>query len=349
MKKIIFPILAIFFALLILPSCKKDENKAVLKDGTPGTVSASSSTIVLDRSKINASDTSVIFTITNANFGYPAAITNVLQIDSMGDGWKNPQTMTIDAGATQQPLSTLDFNSLLLRLNLAPGQSSKIQIRVVNSVATTIASINSDAITLSVTPFSMASSVYVPGAYQGWAPNTADSLISATSNGIYTGIIDFTGSDLTFKITTTPATNFSGTNYGLGSAPGTVSATGGNLTAPATGGFLLTLNVNDNTLKIAPQWSIIGDATAGGWDTDTDMFLDKTKNTWYITTTLVGDGTKAMKFRFNNDWTVNLGAGTGSGLSQGGGNITIPVTAPAGDTYKITMDPNANTYTLVKQ
>jgi hypothetical protein len=88
----------------------------------------------------------------------------------------------------------------------------------------------------------------------------------------------------------------------------------------------------------------------GGWNTDTNLFLDKTTNTWYTTTTLVSNGTQAIKFRFANNWTVNLGAGAGPGvLSTGGGNITIPATAAGGDTYKITLDVNNNSYTLVKQ
>jgi hypothetical protein len=333
-------------ALLVFAACKKDEAKAVLTNGTPGAVSASSTTIVLDKSKINAADSSVVFTLTPANFGYKAALTNVLQIDADGDDWNNAQTIAVDAGVTQQILSTFDFNSLLLKLNLTPGQPGKVQVRLMSTVAATIAGVTSDALTLTVTPFSMAASVYVPGAYQGWLANTADSLVSPTSNGIYTGIINFTGSDLTFKLTTAP--NFNATNYGAGSAPGTVSTTGGNITAPATGGLQLTLNTNDNTLLITPQWSVIGDATAGGWNTDTDLLLNKTNNTWYITLTLVSDGTQAIKFRFKNDWTVNLGA-SGSGLAQGGGNITIPATAPGGDTYKLTLDTNAATYTLVKQ
>src|ERR1700754_3117867 len=69
-------------ALLLFASCKKDENKAVVRDGVAGTVTASSSTIVLDRNKLSVSDTSVLFTLKAADFGYAAAVTNVLQIDS---------------------------------------------------------------------------------------------------------------------------------------------------------------------------------------------------------------------------------------------------------------------------
>lgn len=330
----------------MLSACKKDENKAVTTNGTASTVSASSTTLVLNKNKANSGDTSILFTITKANYGYSAATTNVLQIDSMGDNWKKPQTIIMTAGATNQGISTNDFNALLLKLNLAPSKSSQIQVRVMNSVSSSIASVYSNILTLSVTPYSIASSVYVPGAYQGWSPNVADSLVSATSNGIYTGVINFTGTDLHFKITS--AKSFNGTNYGAGASAGTISTTGDNLLAPANGGLLTSLNINNNTITFTPQWSIIGDATPGGWSTDTNMYLDKTKNTWYITTKLVSDGTQAMKFRFKNDWTINLGGSNGT-LSQGGGNITIPKTAAAGDTYKITLDPNTNTYTLVKQ
>jgi starch-binding outer membrane protein SusE/F len=332
--------------LLLFASCKKEEPQAIVTNGTPGTVTASSSTIVLNKAKSAGGDTSVIFNIVKANFGYSAAIGNVLQIDSMGDNWKKPQAITMAANASKQVVSTLDFNTLLLKLNLAPSKPAQIQVRLVSSVSNNLTSGYSPVITMTVTPFSIASSVYVPGAYQGWAPTTADSLVSATSNGIYSGIISFTGSDLTFKITNEK--DWNGISYGAGSAPGTTSTTGGNLTAPLSAGLLVTLNINNNTITYTPQWSIIGDATAGGWGADTDMYYDKSKKLWYITATLVSDGTQAMKFRFANDWTVNLGGGNGT-LTQGGGNITIPKTAAAGDVYKITLDPVANTYTLLKQ
>lgn len=328
---------------LMLASCKKTGSLAYLGNGTAGAVTASSSQIVLDVSQISAADTSVIFTIKTADFGYDAAITNELQFDSVGGNWAKAVSVSMDAGVTTLSYSTYNFNTLALKLGLPVNAAGQIQVRLKSTVSTV--TVYSDPITLTVTPFSAASSVYVPGAYQGWTPSTADSLVSETSNGIYTGIINFTGSDLTFKITT--AKNWTSA-YGQGATSGTVSLSGGNFTAPGNGGYLLTLNTDLLTLTYTPQWSVIGDAS-GGWSTDNQMYLNKTNNTWYITMKLTSDGTNTIKFRFKNDWGTNLGTGSGTGtLASGGGNITIPATASGGDTYTITIDPSGLTYTLVK-
>ncbi|MDH5399775.1 MAG: SusF/SusE family outer membrane protein, partial [Cyclobacteriaceae bacterium] len=90
---------------------------------------------------------------------------------------------------------------------------------------------------------------------------------------------------------------------------------------------------------------LIGDASAGGWGTDTDMVLaDPTgvdKYTWTLTTFLnVG----SVKFRADDDWAVNWGAAdfpAGTGI-QDGANIPI---ATAGY-YKIVFDDKTGNYTV---
>lgn len=92
---------------------------------------------------------------------------------------------------------------------------------------------------------------------------------------------------------------------------------------------------------------IIGTATAGGWDTDTDMRLaDPTradKFTWTITTYLMAG---ELKFRANDDWGVNWGADaypTGTGENNGP-NIPIPEEGY----YKIVLDDATGNYTFTK-
>ena len=41
------------------------------------------------------------------------------------------------------------------------------------------------------TPYQLSSFIYAPGGYQGWNPGTANTLVSATSNGTYFGFINF--------------------------------------------------------------------------------------------------------------------------------------------------------------
>lgn len=53
------------------------------------------------------------------------------------------------------------------------------------------------------------------------------------------------------------------------------------------------------------SYGIIGDATEGGWDNSTPMTFNNDTNEWTVTTDLIPG---AVKFRLNNEWTVNYGA-----------------------------------------
>ena len=69
---------------------------------------------------------------------------------------------------------------------------------------------------------------------------------------------------------------------------------------------------------------IIGDATPGGWVDDTDMEVDPTDPAKWTVRMVFTDG--EAKFRADNDWAVNWGAGdfpTGIG-EQDGANIPVP-------------------------
>ena len=108
---------------------------------------------------------------------------------------------------------------------------------------------------------------------------------------------------------------------------------------------VLTFDPNDY------QLGIIGDATAGSWDSDRDMLykLDGTTHKWYGVVTLADAG--AFKIRANDAWDFNLGGvlaadGEPATLSEGGDNIATPgagqyyiivSTADEGDTWSATM------------
>jgi hypothetical protein len=96
------------------------------------------------------------------------------------------------------------------------------------------------------------------------------------------------------------------------------------------------------TLKTT--WGIIGNATAGGWDADTDMTFDGGKGsyTWTITTDLTAG---EMKFRANDAWDINLG-GTEANLTQDGPNIQI--TDAGNYTITLTLHPQGYTARISK-
>lgn len=130
-------------------------------------------------------------------------------------------------------------------------------------------------------------------------------------------------------------------NYGSNDADGKLQAGGSNIAVAAEDDYAITLDLskpNEYTYSIN-AWGLIGDAT-GSWGTDKNMTWDATNKVFKITTDLV---VGAMKFRANDDWTVNLG-GALDALTQGGDNIAV---ATAGN-YTITLDPWLGKATVTK-
>jgi hypothetical protein len=338
MKSFILKSIALSFIALSLWSCTKEETRAVATDGKGATLKASVNTVVINRSILTADVISL--TMTEADFGYNAAITNVLQISVKGANFEASRTkeVILDAKTLQKVYKGLDFNNLLLSLNLSTTANTDVELRIKSYISLNVAPVFSNVVTISARPFPLTAWVYVPGAYQGWNPSTADSLVSETGNGVYVGVIHFTPNNFGFKVT--PVKNW---NTAWGDAgSGRISTSGGDFNAGAAGSQQITINLNTNTYSMLPlAWAIIGDATPGGWGSDTFMkFVNDGNNLWTIRLNLsVGN----FKFRRNSDWGVNLG-GSGGNLTGGGADIPI---STAGN-YTITLNTITNKYTLVR-
>ena len=108
------------------------------------------------------------------------------------------------------------------------------------------------------------------------------------------------------------------------------------------GDYTVTLNTKtgEYNFDVDSDIGIIGDATPGGWDADTDMFKDQMDpNKFFIMLDLVPGG---AKFRKDDDWVVNWGAlDFPSGVAvQDGDNIPVPDASP----YFITFDTLSGEY-----
>ncbi len=322
---------------LIFAACSKEGDTIVASSGTPSTVSASASTIVLTKATEN--NKAVTFSITKPDFGYSAVITNTLQIAVKGTDFSKVAEATFDANALTKDFTGVELNTLVLKLGIPTERASDVEARIKSSISEHYTPVYSNVLQMKVTPYSSTSWLYVPGAYQGWTPGTADSLVSPTSNGIYEGLITFTAGNLGFKVLTKKS--WGPPEYGKGSAAGSVAVGGGDLAAPSAGTFRVTVDLNANTITFTPySWGVIGSATLGGWNTDTDMTYNRESKLWTVTTTLVPG---AIKFRLNDDWGTNFG-GAGGVLASGGSDINVT----AAGSYRIDMNLVTNTYTLTK-
>ncbi|SDE29530.1 SusE domain-containing protein [Pedobacter soli] len=333
MKSIFFKTLAFCFLALSLWSCKKDETQTVSVVGTAGTLTAS--TTALNLVQANGAQTAVTLSYPLAtSSGYVVPVNTTLQFALKGTNFAAPKEIVVTT-KTYAPTVT-EINNMILALGGKIGVAAQVEVRLKSGAAVNDLTY-SNIITLSATPYLASAWIYVPGNYQGWNPATADSLVSLTSNGIYIGIIKFDGSN--FKITPEKKWDVA---YG-DAGGGAISTSGGDIASGVAGLKQVTVNLTAKTIKIEDTkvWAVIGDATPGKWDTDTDMkFINDGKGTWKVTTNLTAG---SIKFRQDHKWDVNLG-GSGGNLTAGGADIAV---AAAGN-YTITLDVTGSKYTLVK-
>jgi hypothetical protein len=171
--------------------------------------------------------------------------------------------------------------------------------------------------------------LYVVGNYQGWDPSSAPAIYSYTKDEVYTGYV-YISEATAFKFTSQQ--NWDGPNYGDGGV-GKLSTDGGDIQLTETGYTFFTVNTADLSWSSEVQsWGVIGDATPGGWDADTDLAYDAASNTLQATVSLTAG---KIKFRANDAWDLNYGDDDMDGiLEKGGADIVV---AEAG-TYLITLD-----------
>ena len=360
-------------SLLMLASCKKEGTKVMSNGGKPGDLTANQTTLPLNKAMVNDTTKVIVFNFTKANFGYSAAVTNILQIDANGDNWANPTSFTLPAGTFTEGFNTFDFNNLVLKLNLTAGVAAQVNVRIEHSLGVNVPAVYSNTLALTVTPFNLTSWVYLPGAYEGWSfpGKNADSLISVTGNGIYTGIVNFPTASSEFLIVPAQswsnkwATTDAGTNDPSTVTYSTEYVTGGgnNFVSPKTAGYyLLTFNSNNNTLKIEPAdfYSIIGSAPPGtAWQNDFPMkYLNDGSGNWIANNVPMTVG--EYKFRQNNQWTNSWGPTATPGTATdngpiGDGNLQLTVAGNYNLTFTMpatpfgTKPPDTAPYTAVKQ
>ena len=129
-------------------------------------------------------------------------------------------------------------------------------------------------------------------------------------------------------------------DLGEGDSEGTLSAGGANIPVTA-GDYKITLNLNDNTYTIeAYSWGVVGSGyNEWGATPDAKFYYDYTTDTFTVGVRLV-EG--EIKFRMNNEWSVDFGdTGADGTLESGGENIVVTE-----GHYTIRMNLNDNTYTI---
>lgn len=210
-----------------------------------------------------------------------------------------------------------------------------------------IAGLKSAAVTKSVKAYPV---MYVPGGYQknagysagDWDPASAPKLASVNSDNNFEGYIYFSKDNDEYKFTEGPNWD---KNWGDTGANGTLEAGGDNLKAPKAGLYKINVNLGDKLVtSVKTDWGIIGDATPGGWDSDTNMDFDPVSKEWKIIVELKKG---AFKFRANDKWDINLGDKGADGILEYGGD-NIAVAAAGKYEIKVKLGTPDYTYTVSK-
>jgi starch-binding outer membrane protein SusE/F len=359
----------LILALLVLAafSCNKPDAKLTLDKTSSfpgGALTASSSSVTLSNS--NDADTVLTFSWPAVNYGQEVSVTYTVQLDVASDTagttpWGLAKSFGAGANILTYGWAGKDLNNLASTMGLTPGSSNPVVVRIASQVTqyngstSTIPTVYSNTITVDVTPYGL--DLYVPGAYQNWLPASAPVIAPVSGRaGLYEGYVDITGSGLQyFKYTNAPDWNH--INYGDG-GNGTFSTDGAaaGLSVPNGGYYELTANLNNNTwTATATTWGIIGDATPGGWNTDSPMTYDAANQVWTITVPMIAAG--SFKFRANDQWVIDFGIDAGGnlqyadnpflGYTAGLNNLTVS----ADGTYTIILDLHVSgkyTYQLNK-
>ncbi|UBM62828.1 SusE domain-containing protein [Candidatus Sulfidibacterium hydrothermale] len=352
MKKI-----SIFILLLVTSfgfySCEKSGTEVILDPAnvTAPQLESPAEGTSLVFTKEN-SDSTILFTWSSAQYGFSAAVDYYVQVDKQGNDFK--KALTVGHVKSKDSLQVIvnDLNNQILLLETDPDVPDPVDaaFRVIAIVNSHVDTVFSKTVNMTITPFYIPivyPQLYVPGAYQGWNPATADSIGSLNSDGNYEGYIYMEATTVPIEFKFTSARDWSHINYGDGGTPGTLSTDGGagNLKVPESGYYKFNVNTNDLTWSyLKTTWAVIGDATPGGWTTDTPMTYDPDTHEWKVTMDLtVGE----LKFRANGSWDLNYGSNDNNGrLDQNGKNIQVSV---AGNyTIILNLDHTVYKYSLIK-
>ncbi|WP_069131293.1 SusE domain-containing protein [Rhodohalobacter halophilus] len=338
MKKSIISLLAIF-GLLVFTSC--EDTAGPVMEGAPEapeiTEPTSGSSFVLNEEDMDVEMDMMEWSA--ADFGFSAAVEYTIQMDMEGNSFEEPVEIAKVRGNKYSP-TVGDLNTKLLAAGLPFGTESLVHFRIKAEVSSNVRAVYSQPVQVGITPYEFEVTypeIYVPGGYQSasgygndWTPEDAPALYSINSNDRYEGYVYYANDNQEFKFTADRSWDL---NWGDDGADGTLQENGANIVMENAGYYKVNVDLNNFTYTLlSTDWGIIGDATPGGWDADTDMTYDVDDKVWRITINL-NEG--EMKFRANDAWDLNYGSDDANGtLQPGGGNIPVET---AGN-YTIELD-----------
>ena len=348
MKKIIIILLAFGF---IFQSClyKNEEGDPVIGVYKAPVIDDVAGNYVFTEETAN--DVFKTFKWTEADYGFPSATSYSLQIDFAGKNFANAVEL-VNTTATTASITVATMNQKLLAMGAKTNVPNDIEVRVVAKVSDYAQTLPSNAPVMKILPYKVViiyPSLYLPGSYQDesgygaeWSPNLAQQIYSVKQNEKYEGYVNMVGTAINFKFTDEPDWDL---NWGDDGANGTLEENGANIVIPNAGYYRIKADITALTYSfLKTDWGVIGDATPGGWDADTNMTYDTATKTWTVTLSL---NAGKIKFRANDGWDLNYGDNDFDGSLEEGG-ADIPVAAAGNYTITLNLEVAGYAYEIKK-
>ncbi len=361
MKSIFFKWQMAVGVLLLLAACQKDPVLTYLDVITfPPALTASTGSVALTPA---VDDSTVIsFSWPSVTYKIEAPVTYSMQLtlpaDTIGStAWSKAVSVEVGTDVLAKYFTGAELNNIAINsLGLENDSVSTVVARVVSYMDRPVYS-NTVAFTVNPYKTTVLAVLYLPGDYQGWNPGAAS--IIREANGypkMFEGYVHIPAGG-TYQFKMTPQPDWTPTAYGdaTGTSGNIIEANyaGGNMSVSEGGYYEITANMN--TMKwtaTKTTWSIIGDATPGGWGSDTQMAYDEAGKVWKVTCDMMKNG--SFKFRANNEWVIDFGVDNNGklvyadnpffGYTPNLNNLSVPEDG----NYTITLDlHDAGNYTYI--
>jgi hypothetical protein len=339
--KQLFRILTIALVGLLVISCEKDEDQAILNEITQAKVSSDKTTVVL--SEIISGDAAVSFTWVKPVFNVAVVPTQQIEFGIKGSDFKN--SIGVDAGTgLTKSITHAELNAVMYGLGATLDVTNQIEARLKTSVGSGF--FYSNIISMTVTPYTpnpdlIYPKINVPGSYAGaagyadWDPTNSANLFSPAKNSQYRGFIYVTAPNSEYKFTISES--WTGDKGDDGTFTGKLLETGEvNVKAATAGTYYIKVDWAANTYSsIVANFGIIGDATPTGWGSDTDfVYNPATKK--YVINSIALNTTGLFKLRANDDWAIKFQPqASDQTLTSGAGVVTY-----LSSENTVTGDPN---------
>lgn len=353
-------ILSLFCSSFVL-SCAEEEIGPVLSESSTFSApllkspSTAAPFIIIPE---NASEVFEDFVWEKTKYNIPLASDYVVQMDD-NEEFDSPKTLATTSGESAS-VSNRRFNDVMLSLGLPGWEESTVYVRVRSTLSgvQTSDTLYSNVIARTVTTFQSSEcgnfcSMGIIGSATpgGWDTDSDMRLADPGKVDKSTWVVVIYlegGQEVKFR-----AGDDWANNWGGGSAfpTGTATPGGDNIPIPTSSYYKVEFNDESGEYSFemltTPAFStigVIGDATPGGWDADTDLTQDPDNENLWTGTIILTDG--EVKFRAEDDWADNWGAATfPSGYGVGGGD-NIPVKA---GTYYVQFNSVTGEYAFMRE